>query len=357
MAKLKRTVIISGASGSSGPVTFKYFKGNTFITERSSPSNPSTLNQQAARSRFTASTRAFRGFSASIVQQWDDYVQTTPEHDPITGASKFKDGINAYVALATKYLQATPGGTPPTTPPAAPFVPPSVTVTALGATGKVTFTASSALAAGTKCELLLEKLASANRKPQKNGYRSKAFAQFPVGTLSFDVTVTPGNYAAAYRFVNTNTGQTSQLRSVCTKYRWQCNKAAARRPLERLVGRVSESLNPPTLSHPTYGFYRCDRFRARISPVAAKPSIMSEHGSGTTLADEVNDAVYVSLSFPPIVFANEKANCSSTMSVGTLAPVNVTPSPASSDAPSAELAKKVPELNVAVMYGLLMSVV
>lgn len=214
MAKLKRTVIIGGATGSSGPVTFKMVKGQTLITERTSPSNPNTAGQQGVRNRFTTSTRAYKGFTSSQVQQWDDYAAANVERDPLTGGSRFKDGINAYVSLATKYLQATPTGTAPSTPPTSPFVPPSVTVTALGASGKVTFTASGPLTSGVKCELLLAKLTSANRKPQKNGYRSKAFAPFPIGTLSFDVTVTPGYYAAGYRFVNTNTGQTSQFQQI-----------------------------------------------------------------------------------------------------------------------------------------------
>lgn len=214
MAKLKRTVIIGGASGSSGPVTFKIVKGQTFITERTSPSNPNTASQQAARSRFTNSAKAYRAFNATQVAQWDDYAMNHTAHDSITGGKKSTDGINSYLGLATKYLQVNGSGTPPTTPPATSYVPPTVTVTAVGATGKVTFTASAAVPVGSKVELMIQKLPTANRKPQKGAYRTGGFAQFPLGSLSQDVTVTPGFYAAAYRFVNTATGQISAIQPI-----------------------------------------------------------------------------------------------------------------------------------------------
>lgn len=214
MARLKRTVIIGGASGSSGPVTFRIVRGKTLITERTSPTNPSTASQQAQRARFATSARAYKGFTASQVQQWDDFAANDTTRDPVTGTKRFKDGIDAYIGLATKYLAVNNGGTAPSTPPASAFVAPSITVSAVGASGKVTFTASGALASNTRCELLLQKLATANRKPQKGAYRSKAFAAFPLGSLSQDVTITPGFYAAAYRFVNATTGQMTQLQQI-----------------------------------------------------------------------------------------------------------------------------------------------
>jgi hypothetical protein len=214
MAKLKRTVIVGGASGSSGPVTFKLVKGQTFITERTSPANPNTPGQQAARGRFTASARTYKGFPPETVEKWDNYAQSELERDPVTGGQRFRDGINAYIALATKFLQATPGGTPPTTPPQTPFVAPNLTLTASGGSGKVTFTSSGPTPPNARAELLLQRLANGNRKPQPGAYRSSAIVQFAPGSLSFDVPVPPGFYAAAYRFVNIQTGQTSQLQAI-----------------------------------------------------------------------------------------------------------------------------------------------
>ncbi len=214
MAKLKRTVIVGGLSGSSGPVTFKLTSEGTIVSERTSPANPNTAAQQAARLRFTTTSRTYKGFTSTQVQQWDDFAQSDLERDPVSGGRRFNDGINAYIALATKFLQATPGGTPPSTPPTAPYVPPTATVTVTGSAGKVTFTSSAPTPANTRTELLLQKLASANRKPQAGAYRSRAFAAFVPGTLSVDVPVGPGFYAAAFRFVNTLTGQATELQPI-----------------------------------------------------------------------------------------------------------------------------------------------
>src|SRR5205823_4082290 len=82
---------------------------------------------------------------------------------------------------------------------------------AAGGAGKVPFNATSANAANVTTELLLQPLKSANRKPQPNGYRSKAFQVFIAGSLSSIVNVPAGWYVPAYRFVNTQTGQDTGL--------------------------------------------------------------------------------------------------------------------------------------------------
>ena len=43
--------------------------------------------------------------------------------------------------------------------------------------------------------------------PTAKGYRSKGFVAFAPGSLTQNITVTPGFYVPAYRFVNTLTGQ------------------------------------------------------------------------------------------------------------------------------------------------------
>lgn len=217
MAKLKRTVIVGGASGTSGPVTFRFSRGQTFITERTTPTNPNTPAQQAARNRFSTCSRNYKGFDPAQVEAWDSYAANGIERDPVTGGPRFRDGINAYIGLGTKFLQVNPTGTPPNTPPTTAFSAPSVTITAQGDTGRITFTASGALPPNVRAELLVQPLANRNRKPQKNAYRTKAFASFGLGNLTFDVPVGPGFYAAAYRFVNAQTGQTTALQPIGVK--------------------------------------------------------------------------------------------------------------------------------------------
>lgn len=211
MAKLKKTVIVGGLSGSSGPVTFKLTKEGTMVTERSSPSNPSTSAQVGARTRLRTAAQTFRGFTQTQEDAWKTYAQSVQQNDPITGGKKALSAISAYIRLATKFLQVNNGGTPPSTPPANAYSGDPITVTATATTGKVTFTASAANTLATKTELLLQPLASKLRNPAKNGYRTKAFVQFAAGSLSFDVNVPPGWFAAGYRFVSTATGQMTPL--------------------------------------------------------------------------------------------------------------------------------------------------
>ncbi len=96
---------------------------------------------------------------------------------------------------------------------------PGVTFTARGATGEtsagnapgVTFTASAANAPGVLTELLLQPLPSPNRTPERRAYRTRAFVAFTPENLSATVPTGPGAYAAAYRFVDAATGQTTAL--------------------------------------------------------------------------------------------------------------------------------------------------
>jgi hypothetical protein len=156
-------------------------------------------------------SRIYKGFTQEQEDAWNQYAQTLPERDPVTGKRTVRTGVNAFTGLATKFLQATPGGSVPLAPPSTPFVGDAPVVTATAGVGKVTFSANVPNGAGVTTELLLQPLASRVRNPQKGGYRTKAFFRFVPGSLSTDVTVPPGFYAAAYRFVRLATGQTSDL--------------------------------------------------------------------------------------------------------------------------------------------------
>lgn len=211
IAKLRRTVLVGGLSGSSGPVTFKLTSEGTIVGERSSPKNPSTPAQVAARTRLTTATRTFQGFTQAQEDAWNNYAKFTQKNDDTTQQKKMLSGIDAYVRLATKFMQANNGGTPPSSPPTSPFSGDTIVITASASTGTITFTASGANAAGVKTELLLQPLAGRLRNPSAKAYRSKAFVAFASPGQEFDVDVPPGWYAAAYRFVKTATGQTSNL--------------------------------------------------------------------------------------------------------------------------------------------------
>lgn len=211
MAKAKLNAMLQELTGSVGNAVWQRSREGQIVRQKVTPSQPDTPGQLAARARLTTVSRIYKGFTATQEQAWENYAKSIHEEDDVTGKSTTPTAMNAFTKLGCKFLQATPNGTVPTTPPTSPYNGDNLTVTATAGVGKVTFTASAANALGTKTELLLQPLASRNRNPQKNGYRSKMIHQFMTGSLSQDVTVPPGFYAAAYRFINVSTGQFTDL--------------------------------------------------------------------------------------------------------------------------------------------------
>lgn len=213
MAKAELTVLTNAISGSAGNVTFVEGKEGTIVRSRTRPKNPSTPAQQAVRAAFTKCTRLWSGFTTAQIQAWEKWASKTTEHDEVTGKGFKSTGFNAFVKLAAKYLQVNPSGTVPTAPPSTPFGGDVVAFTVTAGTGKLTFTADKANAAGVTTELLIQPLVNKNRKPGK-AYKSAGFFTFTSGSLSRDVAVPAGWYAAAYRFVMSATGQDTQVQTL-----------------------------------------------------------------------------------------------------------------------------------------------
>lgn len=211
MAKAKLGALLQDLSGKVGNAVFVKSKEGPVVRVRTSPTNPKTTAQVAARARLSTVSKIFKGFNATQEAAWDNYASTLTHKDSITSKRFTPTAITAFTALGTKFLQVNPTGTVPTTPPTSSYSGDIITLTALASTGKITFTASAANALPNKTELLLQPLKSRNRNPQKGAYRSQAFVAFTAGSLSADVVVPPGYYAAAYRFVNLMTGQETAL--------------------------------------------------------------------------------------------------------------------------------------------------
>ena len=56
-------------------------------------------------------------------------------------------------------------------------------------------------------EILLQALPSPRRKPNPDKCQTKGFVHFGLGILDFGLTIGPGWYVPAYRFMNAATGQ------------------------------------------------------------------------------------------------------------------------------------------------------
>ncbi len=211
MAQGNLGVLFNNLRGKAGSVVFARSKDGTVIKPRVSGRNPRTPAQIAVRNNMIKASGIYKNLTPAQVTNWQTYALAQNKRDPRTGKTYNPSSINAFSALATKFLHVAPAGTPPVTPPAAAFNGDTITVTGVGAAGKVTFTGSAANAANVTTELLLQPLKSRNRTPQPKGYRTKAFKAFAVGNLTQDVTVPAGWYVPAYRFVNSATGQVAGM--------------------------------------------------------------------------------------------------------------------------------------------------
>lgn len=145
------------------------------------------------------------------VLAWTNYANSITKKNPISGHSYHPTAINEFVALAAKFLQVNPTGTIPLAPPTAAFAGDNILVTATPVANAIKFTASAANAKDVTTELLVQPLASKNRVPGKDAYRSKGFFAFAAGSLTTNVSLPPGNYAVAIRFVDSVTGQEEEI--------------------------------------------------------------------------------------------------------------------------------------------------
>lgn len=176
------------------------------MRERVVPENPKSAAQQNVRGAFGGASKGFKNMPNVDALAWDEFGKTQRSK---TG--KPLSGIGAWNRLAIVYRLVNPGGTPPLTPPEADYLGGGFAVSAASDTGSIVFSGSPT-PAGTVVEVLLQKLPSANRKPTYTGYKTVAYTVFSVTNHNkYVAEVGPGTYAAAYRFVDTATGQQTEL--------------------------------------------------------------------------------------------------------------------------------------------------
>ena len=211
MAQGDLGVLFNNLRGKAGSVVFARSKDGTVVKPRVHGRNPRTPAQTATRAALTKASQGYKTLTPAQVVNWQTYAGTVAKRDVRTAKAYNPNAINAFTALTSKYYLVNPTGTAPLTPPAAPFVGDSLVVTVTSGPASVIFVASAANSANTKTELLLQPLKSRNRTPQAKGYRSRQFFAFAAGALSTGVNTPSGWYYAAYRYVNTLTGQVTAL--------------------------------------------------------------------------------------------------------------------------------------------------
>lgn len=209
MALFKPGPFASTVRGKTANMVLAQTESGIVIRDHVIPKNPRTAAQVDLREDFAKATRTWETLSAARVISWNNYGEDQTRRTK-AGKVRTKNGFNVFTGLATKFLQVNPNGNIPLDPPSAPFSGDSVTLTATAGTGKITFTADKANAAGVTTEFLFQRLRNLNRRPQ-SAYKTLAFNAFTSGSLSKDVTIPTGFYAVGYRFVKTSTGQESLM--------------------------------------------------------------------------------------------------------------------------------------------------
>lgn len=210
MAKLGNFLNVSNIRGKVAGNVYSKGRSGATMRVRTKGANPRTAAQSNVRAQLAAGARFFKALTGSQLTAYKAYAATITKHNAVSGAAYSPAAVDALVALYVIYKLITPGVAFPTTPPAAPFVGDTITQTAAGSAGTITFTGSAAQTAGDTTIFLIQKLKSANRVPGAKAYRIGKIAVTP--STPFQVTITglaAGTYAVGYQSALVATGQTS----------------------------------------------------------------------------------------------------------------------------------------------------
>lgn len=211
MANVAYSADVNDIRGKIGTNVFSRARSGATIRIRKSPRNPRTENQTEVRFYMGKASTAYKNLTASQRSAWKNYAATLYRTNAVSGEVYSPAANTVFVGLASKFLQINPTGTIPVTPPASAFAGDTIAIIATGDDNEVIFSASGSNAANVKTELLLQTLASAARTPSPTGYRSQGFVAFSPTVSDAQIPAEPGWYAPAYRFVNTLTGQQTDL--------------------------------------------------------------------------------------------------------------------------------------------------
>jgi len=165
-----------------------------------------------------AANQAWNAVNAEQFAAWKRYAETIELKHPKTGAIRHPSAKNAFVSNALKLLQANSQASIPLDPPATSFCGDVIEVRVCDASqdffgcdaaSTIAFCASGPNQANILTELLVQRLKNCRRTPTRQ-YRSMGFFQFTEDRLSVEISLEPGLYSCAYRFVEGNTGQATE---------------------------------------------------------------------------------------------------------------------------------------------------
>ena len=210
MPKVVLNPSFTAYQGKLGSIVYQEGREGTIARRYVVPKDPRTAAQIGARTAFAQASEAYKALSAAEVAAWRRYAEGLTRRGR-NGKPFHPAAMDVFVSLTSKFLQVNPGASVPTAPPAAAFFGDALQMQALGLTGVVLFEAVGINTDATYTELLLQRLADANRKPEPGKYRSWDFVQFDRDMPQVGLAVQAGWIAPAYRYVNVMTGQMTPL--------------------------------------------------------------------------------------------------------------------------------------------------
>ena len=177
------------------------------IIERLLPFNANSEAQIRVRSAFDRASSGYSLLSAPSKAKWKAFGLLDKRRDAVTGRRYSLTGRQAFMGLGAKHALVRPGTALPQNPPTVRFAGDAIGVTCAAMTGGLSFTATGANADGVTTELLVQRLASADRAPTMDGYRSAVYYAFDGVGDTYVVGVEPAIWATAYRFVSLASGE------------------------------------------------------------------------------------------------------------------------------------------------------
>jgi hypothetical protein len=136
MARTALNVIGGGIVGTSGSVVFvRRRDGSTFIRERSTPFDPRSESQVHMRELMRLANGYFRDLDTNEMSQWQRYAEQIAQQAWDERRVVQINPINAYRALAVKFMQVNGLVEPPRLPPVSTFVGDGVVVSATSGSG------------------------------------------------------------------------------------------------------------------------------------------------------------------------------------------------------------------------------
>lgn len=209
MAKAQVGFAFHEVAGELGNLLAVNSRSGLVLRQRPKYRRPTSPGQRAAAERLAQASKIWQTLTLPQVEAWRRYATGIVERSEF-GKAYHPAAFNAFIRLATKYLQLHGGDEVPRLPPLTPFPfdPTQVVTTALS--GVIRFTANQANLPGITTELMVQLLPNIRRLPLKQ-YRGEGFKTFEAGTLTATVSLPEGAYATAIRFVELSTGRQTDV--------------------------------------------------------------------------------------------------------------------------------------------------